>query len=68
MAATQKIVVYVTPNTRAVNIRMAAKGSALRLNFAGYGVNLTQQPLPPADSQKAYVTSILQSVINNLPD
>lgn len=63
MAAVQKITVYVTPNTRACNIRMRCTGGAYRLDLSGYSVDLTQQSIPPTTSEKAYVTSILNSVI-----
>lgn len=63
MASQHKIVVYVQPRTRTVNIRMRGHGNALRLNLAGYNVDLLNQTIPATSSQKAYVTSVLNSVI-----
>jgi hypothetical protein len=63
MANQHKIVVRVQAQRRTVGIQMRAHGNILRLNLAGYNVDLPQQTIPTTDSQKAYVTAVLNAVI-----
>jgi len=67
MAAQHKIVVTVTAQRRTINISMRGKGNILRLPLAGYNLDLAQLPIPSTASPKEYVTSILNTVIANLP-
>lgn len=67
MAAQHKIVITVQAQRRSVSISMRGKGNILRLPLSGYNLDLVNQPIPTTESQKAYVTSILNTVVANLP-
>lgn len=67
MANQHKIVVTVQAQRRTVSISMRGKGNILRLPLSGYNVDLVNQPIPTTESQKAYVTAVLNSVIAALP-
>lgn len=66
MASQQKIVITVKPTRRSVNIQVRGKGEVLKVPLAGYGFDITNSPLPPTTSTKAYLTSLLNTVITNL--
>lgn len=66
MANQHKIVVWVKPKRRSVDIKMSAHGNVLRINLAGYGMEVVNANIPPTTSQKDYVTSVLNTVIANL--
>jgi hypothetical protein len=66
MANQHKIVVWVKPKRRSVDIKMSAHGNILRLNLAGYGTEVTNAPIPDTSTDKAYLTAVLTEVIDAL--
>ena len=66
MANQQKIIITVKPTRRSVNIQVRGKGEILRLPLSGYGFDIPNSPIPPTNSTKAYLTSLLNTVITNL--
>lgn len=63
MANQHKIVIWVKPKRRSVDIKMSAHGNILRLNLAGYGTEVTNANIPDTSTDKAYVTAVLNDVI-----
>jgi len=63
MANQHKIVVVVKAQRRTVSISMRGHGTILRLPLAGYNVDLAQQTIPTTETNKAYVTAVLNAVI-----
>jgi hypothetical protein len=45
---------------------MRGHGTILRLPLAGYNVDLAQQTIPTTETNKAYVTAVLNAVIGAL--
>lgn len=66
MANQHKIVVWVKPKRRSVDIKMSAHGNILRLNLAGYGTEITNATIPPTTDIKTYLTAVLNDVIGSL--
>lgn len=63
MANQHKLVIWVTPKRRSVDIKLSCHGNILRLNLAGYGTSISNATIPPTTTDKDYVTAVLNDVI-----
>lgn len=66
MANQHKIVVWVKPKRRSVDIKMSAHGNILRLNLAGYGTEVANATIPATTDAKTYLTAVFTDVIASL--
>lgn len=66
MANQHKIVIWVKPKRRSVDVKMSAHGNILRLNLAGYGTDVPNATIPPTTDAKTYLTAVLNDVIGSL--